>query len=328
MSDENRVTERMGNLEGLHEGRFVCLMNQVVVIDAVWVGFLVLFLGAAVAAMMIHARNKRLRRTEPPEPIRLLRRPGETLVKKEEKLFERMMARLVNGALGAVMVFIVPGLVVWLVPNVQALPLLVATVLLCVAVMVWLVRRSVVDLEKRSELRLGLRGEQLVGEQMAGLSRAGYWLFHDVPVEIDGKRQNIDHVAVGPLGVVVVETKMRSLPKKETGKKAAVRFDGERLNWPFHGDDRAPVRQVARYAAWIEAFVKEACGKEVEAAQIIAIPGWEVIPGKFYKPRVVSGLGVSDAVLAMTDGWPHVLNQREIQKVVKRLDALCRDVTD
>jgi hypothetical protein len=303
-------------------------MNQVVVIGAVWVGFLVLFVVAAVAALMIHARNKRLRRTEPPEPFRLLRRPGETLVKEEEALFERMMARLVNGALGAVMVFIVPGLVVWLVPNVQALPLLGATVLLCVAVMVWLVRRSVVDLEKRSELRLGLRGEQLVGEQMAGLIRAGFWVFHDVPVEIDGKRQNIDHVAVGPLGVVVVETKMRSLPKKETGKAGKVRFDGERLSWPFFGDDQAPVWQVRRCAKWLEAFLREKCGREVEAEQVIAIPGWTVVPGKFYKPRVVSGSGVSDALLVMMEGRARVLNEREVEKVVKGLEELCRDVED
>ena len=304
------------------------MSQSVVVIGAVWVGFFVLFVVAAVAAMMIHARNKRLRRTEPPEPIRLLRRPGETLVKEEEALFERTMARLVNGALGAVMVFIVPGLVVWLVPNVQALPLLVATVLLCVAVMVWLVRRTVVDLGKRSDLRLGRRGEQLVGEQMAGLIRAGFWVFHDVPVEIDGKPQNIDHVAVGPLGVVVVETKMRSLPKKETGKAGKVRFDGERLSWPFYGDDQAPVWQVRRCAKWLEAFVLEKCGREVEAEQVIAIPGWTVVPGKFYKPRVVSGSGVSKALLFMTEGRPWVLNEREVDKVVKGFEELCRDVGD
>lgn len=303
-------------------------MNQSTVLVGTLVGIVTLFLGAAAVATLIHHRNKRRRSSEPPEALLLLRRPGESLLKQEEVLFERMMRRLFGGALGGVMVFAVPGLVVWLEPNANPLPLLSSVVLLCVAVLVWVVQRTVVDLDKLGKVRLGRRGEQQVGEQMAGLIRAGYWVFHDVPVEIEGKPQNIDHVAVGSVGVVVVETKMRGMPKKETGKKAAVRFDGERLNWPFHGDDRAPVRQVACYAAWLEAFVKEACGKDVEAAQIIAIPGWEVIPGKFYKPRVVSGLGVSDAVLAMTDGWPQVLNQREIQKVVKRLDALCRDVSD
>jgi hypothetical protein len=52
--------------------------------------------------------------------------------------------------------------------------------------------------------RAGAKGEALVAAQLERLSRR-YWLLHDV--RLPGRAGNLDHVVVGPRGVVVVETK-------------------------------------------------------------------------------------------------------------------------
>lgn len=303
-------------------------MSQIAIHTGVFYGTAALFLAGTLVSLWLFQRDKRRRKSEPPEPFVLLRRPGETLARQEAPMVERMLGRMGLAALGAIMTLILPSTVRLMVPNADAVVLLLTALAMGLTVMGWVVRRTVQDMKKRSKLWLGLRGEQMVGEQLQELVRAGFWVFHDVPVEIDGRPQNLDHVAVGPKGVVVIETKTRGKPKEETGKKAEVRFDGERLCWPFYGDDTATVRQVRRCAKWLEAFVKERCGREVEAEQMIAIPGWTVTPGKFYRPRVVSGAGVSDALLAMLEVKETLLNTRELEKVVKGLEALCRDVSE
>lgn len=289
----------------------------------------VIFLMLTVSVIWIIKRQRQQRRMEPPEEFTLLRRPGESLTKQANDQINQVLMRLLYGSWAIVAtVVLVPGVVLWLEPGASRETLVWATLALAAALFGWLVRRALVRMKDCSSKRLGGRGERLVGEQMTGLLHNGFWLYHDVPVEIEGRAQNIDHVAVGPLGVVIIETKTRSRPKKGTGMKAVVRFDGERLIWPNFGDDKASVRQVRRCAAWMEAFVLDKCGRKVEVEQMIAIPGWMVEPGKHYRPRVVSGLAVANALMAMLDGKPQVLSEGEVKKVVRALESLCRDVED
>jgi len=66
--------------------------------------------------------------------------------------------------------------------------------------------------------RAGLTGERLVGALLDGLGDAGWVALHDL--RWPGRRRaNLDHVLVGPGGVVVVDTKNWSAP-------VAVRLDG------------------------------------------------------------------------------------------------------
>ncbi len=62
--------------------------------------------------------------------------------------------------------------------------------------------------EERENWRLGVRGEQLVGEALndPAILAAGYRIYHDVP---GAEGWNIDHVVVGSSGVYVIETKAR-----------------------------------------------------------------------------------------------------------------------
>lgn len=56
----------------------------------------------------------------------------------------------------------------------------------------------------------GRRGERRVGRKLRALRKEGYTIFHDIMVRrSDGRTSQIDHIAVGPAGVFVIETKNR-----------------------------------------------------------------------------------------------------------------------
>ena len=57
---------------------------------------------------------------------------------------------------------------------------------------------------RATRYRKGIRGEELVSSLLAGLSD-DFYLINDVT--LSGHRGNIDHVLVGPCGVVTIETK-------------------------------------------------------------------------------------------------------------------------
>ena len=154
----------------------------------------------------------------------------------------------------------------------------------------------------------------------------GYLLFHDVPVQHDKSMENIDHLAVGPHGLVVIETKTRSISTKEARGRQEVTFDGEKLSWPKFPEDRKTVQQVRRCAQWIADLARQECGREIPVQQIIAIPGWEVVPGKFYNPRVLHPGALENGFEMMIANQPNVLKPAEIKRFAAKIETLCRDI--
>jgi len=51
----------------------------------------------------------------------------------------------------------------------------------------------------------GARGERMTGESLAALEQSGFVLLHDR--QLPGSRANIDHIAIGPTGVYVIDSK-------------------------------------------------------------------------------------------------------------------------
>jgi len=83
-------------------------------------------------------------------------------------------------------------------------------------------------------LRLGIEGERAVGQFLERLRAAGYFVFHDVL----GENFNIDHVLIGPAGVITIETKTLSKPRRGD---ARITFDGEKVLVQGHPPKRNPI---------------------------------------------------------------------------------------
>ena len=60
--------------------------------------------------------------------------------------------------------------------------------------------------------------------------------------------------------------------------------------------------------------------------QVIAIPGWRIKETVLGSPRVVSGRGVSDAVMERAQTESELLSPAQIRKIGDGIEQLCRDV--
>ena len=288
-----------------------------------WIALL--FLLYLLAAAWLIRCKKAKRQLRPPIELKLLRLPGETARKKVDELLETMVDQLVNGALAASILMVSPVLVLICMPTADQKWLLFSSAFLFVAVSVFYLNKVVKLGMERANYRLGSAGEREVAGHLQVLNAKGYWVFHDVPVQHETGMENIDHLAVGPHGLVVIETKTRSISTKESGGRQEVTFDGERLSWPKCPDDRKSVRQVKRCAQWVGDLAREECSREIHVHQIIAIPGWQVVPGKSYNPRVLHPGALENAFDMMVANQPNVLKPAEIKRIAARIETLCRD---
>jgi hypothetical protein len=128
--------------------------------------------------------------------------------------------------------------------------------------MVWLRPRT-------RDLRSGMEGEKSVGQSLEELRATGAMVFHDVPA----KDFIVDHIVVSPKGVFVIETKTRGIPK---GRKATIKYDGEKVSVDGKVPDRYPIHQVSAIGAWVQELIKESTGMIFPVRPVVLFPGWYV----------------------------------------------------
>ena len=181
-------------------------------------GYLGFFM-VSTLAMLFWQKRQRKRRQPFPENLRLLRSPGETLLKWIRKFDEDLalyipLAALVPFLITSPLLFLVKRLTGWwaLVGWVGLLVVFIGTF---IAAARWLTRK----MSEGWDRYLGYFGERYVAEQLDSLKESGWKIFHDVPGEAHGKKFNVDHVAVGPGGVFVIETKTRRKGAARLGHK-------------------------------------------------------------------------------------------------------------
>lgn len=226
-------------------------------------------------ALAVEGRlNRRI--VKAPQEEKLLRPPGYSLSLKLDALAEQLLER----AFGAMAFCAFSG--VTLDPISKAIAsgsttqfaivAIFATALVLTPAIAFSlsVYRTVKCMRK---VRLGLRGEQATAEALHEVADAGYRAFHDIE---GGKDWNIDHVAVGRMGVFLLETKAR-LKRKVRGnqKPHVVFFDGETLTFPF-GKDKTAGAQAKRNARWLSDHLAKKTGEPVHVEPIVVLPGWFV----------------------------------------------------
>jgi len=118
-------------------------------------------------------------------------------------------------------------------------------------------------------LRLGIEGERAVGQFLERLRAQGYHVLHDVL----GQDFNIDHVLIGPAGVITVETKTWSKPQRGDAK---IMFDGERLLIQGNAPERDPIAQARAQASWLRRVLAESTGRDLPVRAVVVFPGWYI----------------------------------------------------
>lgn len=260
--------------------------------------------------------------------FKLLRGPGETLRRMMLKHDENMLSRLLFAALiplfaGSVALcvaayaqrkFAISNALGWSVIAVVFVAALIPTVR-------WAMR----DLERFRAYRLGYLGERAVGDQLTPLIAQGYAVFHDIPATGAKKPFNLDHVAVGPSGVALIETKTRRKGRARPGfKDHEVTYDGQQLIWPW-GEDRHGLDQALSEAEWLRQWILARTGIETPVKPILALPGWFVVSKARGVVTVVNHKQVPSAVRG--NNGP-ILSADQIDLIARQLDLICRDVED
>jgi hypothetical protein len=161
--------------------------------------------------------------------MHLVRVGGRYLERRERRLWLALACLVALAGAGLVVAFEVPGV------------LCLGTGLVAVATAV---RLAGPVTRRLRNVRKGRLGERLVADLLRGLPD-DYWLVNDVTLGL--ARGNIDHVLIGPCGVVVIETKRLA---------GNVRCWGD--DWSVDGNRRTSVsRQVNSGACAVRYFLME-----------------------------------------------------------------------
>jgi hypothetical protein len=240
-----------------------------------------------------------------------LRDPGQSL---REDLNDLLIDKVVFW-MAMVAVVVIFALVEWYrwALNVPPSPI-VATVgaVVLAAVATWRIRLA---WPRIRQLRLGLRGEQSIGQFLQDeLLPRGYKVFHDI-CQDEG---NIDHVVIGPGGVFSVETKTNSKPERGD---ARVRFDGHAVTVDGHAPDRDPVAQARACADGLRKILAEYSGKDVDVRAVILYPGWYVDEARGSPIWVLN----RDRFIGYVKNEPKKLSEEEIRVLVAALARYVRD---
>lgn len=171
------------------------------------------------------------------------------------------------------------------------------------------------SLRQRRWVRLAYEGKVAAGQALNLLLKDGYRIFHDFPAE----NSSIDHLAVGPTGVMAVKTMI--WPGVRTHGRdgdAVVRYDGRMLHFPKFSDFET-LDQAKAQAEWLSWWLSDKVGEDVCARAMVVVPGWSVrrtsadgIPVvnpmqfenlfKFIKPRPMSELLIQ-RIVGVIDGY-------------------------
>jgi hypothetical protein len=172
---------------------------------------------------------------------------------------------------------------------------------------------------------LGYFGERMVAEHLEPIKSQGWRIFHDVPAAVRGEDFNIDHIAVGPAGIFVLETKTRRMGVARPGfADHKVYFDGRVLVWPW-GEDNHGLQQAERSAQWLTDLIREELGAGLFVAPILVLPGWDVEmkPSDTIRLCQVTNPEGLDNLLPVA---PAVVDLLLVDAIAAKLEARCRDV--
>lgn len=185
--------------------------------------------------------------------------------------------------------------------------------------LIFFITRLVRNIQRRHRLRLALDAEMATGEELNQLMLSGCRVFHDFPAD----RFNIDHVVVGPRGVLAVETKARAKPVRGRGREdARVTYDGNLLLFPTW-QEREPLEQASRQAVWLGKWLTSAVGEPVTVHAAVALPGWYV-DGKGAAPPIV--FNPRNAPFPAERAGDRQLSGALIQRIAHQIEQRCRDV--
>ena len=175
-----------------------------------------------------------------------------------------------------------------------------------------------------SDLSLGLQGERLVGETINWLMKDGFDVFHDYPIDPNGKSGNIDHIVVGPNGVFAIETKAVRKPTDDSiAKNYEVSFDGKSLKYPHFSTKRGGMTQAIHNAQFLSKELSASLDEPIQVHPILTLPGWFVDSSSKSPLSVLNPKNIRANILRKDS----VIDESLQRKIAHRIKERCQDVS-
>lgn len=179
-------------------------------------------------------------------------------------------------------------------------------------------------LSQRRDLQLEYLGERAVAEELAPLTVKGHHLFHDVSVLGAGENVDLDHVVLGPAGLVAIESVTRRRRRAQPDpRQHEVSFDGKQLLWPW-GADRDVVADVETNSLCLAKWVLQNTGLKLSVHAVLVLPGWWVESTGTGFVTVVNHKQVLHAVAPRGEA---TLSDAQVEQLARLFENHCRDVS-
>ena len=278
------------------------------------------FLGLFGGLWFLCFRSKTFKDRKKPVGEKMLRSPGNSLFEKVESLMDRMsLLVLIAGLLPILLIQLIGSPLTELVLTQTNQFLVVLSPFFLGVCIAYFLSKKLLNLTHNL---LGLKGERLVGEMLNRLMKDGFDVFHDFPLEPDGKSPNIDHIVVGPKGVFSIETKTIRKPKETSdGKNWEVTFEGNQLKFP-HFKTNKGIGQAIQNARLLSKHLSASTDEKIKVSPILALPGWFVNSQSVEPLVVLNPKQIRGAILARDK----TIDESQQKKIAYQLELRCRDV--
>jgi hypothetical protein len=197
-------------------------------------------------------------------------RPGASAPGEYRRRRATELATWARGLPWRILALVAAGVATWLAAARVAPNLAAPAEVTVVAGLGWLLRfRSFPD---TVAWRRGAAGERRTARLLAPLERRGWAVLHDLA--IPGSQANIDHLVIGPGGVVAIDSKQY---------RGQLRVDRDGMVW--HG--RHLLVSALRKTLWEADQADEVLGvADVQVAAVVAVHGASVPGGVLWADRV------------------------------------------
>ncbi|WP_018969045.1 nuclease-related domain-containing protein [Rubritalea marina] len=266
---------------------------------------------------------------------KLLRPPGESLRLKIIEFQDQ-----INDILSKLAFFLIaPGLFLIIISKAPLTQIVAAMIVACslgwgLALGEW--KKLMKARKDLMNYSLGFDGERCVGAELTPLLRKGYYVYHDFLFDMrpggETSNFNIDHIAIGPEGIFIIETKakrksLKSPVNELEAHEIAVEGTSREttsLRFPDGSIDEKPIKQALRQSEQFYRWLNIPGITEKEIRPIVVYPGWWIRSKHWHKLGVQSATKIAERLPSLGKG--RRLNTSEIKAIATRIEDKCRDI--
>jgi hypothetical protein len=247
-----------------------------------------------------------------------LRGPGQSLLVRMDRVAQDIRSCSVYLLIIPAAIVVIHLVLTYIVNVPESWPRVAVSAGIALAYLCYFLGRWMALEARRKTYGRAYDGEVAVAEELNRLKADGYHVYHDFPAD----QFYIDHIVIGPIGVMAVETRTRTKAASRNREvDPMVTYDGRMLHFPKYSDYQI-IEGAKHQAVWLSHWLAAATGEDIAARAMVALPGWSV------KRTSADGIPVVNPGQIETlfkHIRPRPLSDSQMARIVQLIDQQCRD---